>query len=100
MKLLVSAREDIPRRGHLTQTFGQESVKAFYLWIFNTVDTELARRVMGLERKAETEKKPEDRGQRAEGRRRERKITLNAERPRLNAQRESETVGTHPRFTD
>jgi len=38
-------------------------VKAFYLWIFNTADTELARRVMGLERKAETEKKPEGRGQ-------------------------------------
>ena len=32
----------------MTQTLGPESVKAFMLWIFNTVDTELARRVMGL----------------------------------------------------
>jgi len=31
----------------MTQTLGPESVKAFMLWIFNTVDTELARRVMG-----------------------------------------------------
>jgi len=31
----------------MTQTLGPDSVKAFMLWIFNTVDTELARRVMG-----------------------------------------------------
>jgi len=31
----------------MTQTLGPESVKAFMLWIFNTVDNELARRVMG-----------------------------------------------------
>ena len=30
----------------MTQTLGPESVKAFMLWIFNTVDSELARRVM------------------------------------------------------
>ena len=29
----------------MTQTLGPESVKAFMLWIFNTVDTELARRI-------------------------------------------------------
>ena len=34
----------------MTQTLGQ-SVKAFMLWIFNTVDTELARRVMASENK-------------------------------------------------
>ncbi|MEI7902461.1 MAG: hypothetical protein WCK89_19605 [bacterium] len=31
----------------MTQTLGPESVKAFMLWIFNTVDTELARRIQG-----------------------------------------------------
>jgi len=29
----------------MTQTLGPESVKSFMLWIFNTVDTELARRI-------------------------------------------------------
>ena len=37
-----------------------------HMEIFNTVDTELARRVMGLEKKAETEKKPEARIQESE----------------------------------
>ena len=37
----------------MTQTLGPESVKAFMLWIFNTVDTELARRIQGQERKPE-----------------------------------------------
>ncbi|MFA6632023.1 MAG: hypothetical protein WCU90_06970 [Kiritimatiellia bacterium] len=31
----------------MTQTLGPESVKAFMLWIFNTVDTELARKIQG-----------------------------------------------------
>ena len=35
-------------QGCKTQTLGPESVKAFMLWIFNTVDTKLARRMMGL----------------------------------------------------
>jgi len=33
---------------NMTATLGGDAVKAFYLWIFNTVDTELARRVMGM----------------------------------------------------
>jgi hypothetical protein len=44
----------------MTQTLGPESVKAFMLWIFNTVDTELARRIQGQE------KKPEVRSQESE----------------------------------
>ncbi len=36
----------------MTQTLGTESVKAFMFSIFNTVDTELARRIQGQGRLA------------------------------------------------
>ncbi len=42
----------------MTQTLGPESVKAFMLWIFNTVDTELARRVMGFGKEDSNTKTP------------------------------------------
>ena len=58
----------------MTQTLGQ-SVKAFMLWIFNTVDTELARRIQGQEKKTEVRsQKSEDgdlRGFNTEARRHE-----------------------------
>lgn len=31
---------------NMTETLGKQAVKDFYLWIFNTIDTELARKVM------------------------------------------------------
>ena len=43
----------------MTQTLGPESVKAFMLWIFNTVDTESARRIQGSGFRVQ-EKKTED----------------------------------------
>jgi len=48
----------------MTQTLGPESVKAFMLWIFNTVDTELARRIQAGP--GTGEKKTEVRGQKTE----------------------------------
>ena len=56
----------------MTATLGNDAVKAFYLWIFNTIDTELARRVMGMERKSEDGgRKTEDSRQSAVGSRQE-----------------------------
>ena len=52
----------------MTQTLGPESVKAFMLWIFNTVDTELARRIQGsgFRIQGSVEKKSEVRSQKTE----------------------------------
>jgi hypothetical protein len=45
---LIGAESEPPaREDSMTQTLGPESVKAFMLWIFNTVDTELARKIQG-----------------------------------------------------
>ena len=48
---------------NMTQTLGASAVRDFYLWIFNTLDTELARRVMASAGKS---KNPEDRIQESE----------------------------------
>ena len=53
----------------MTATLGSDAVKAFYLWIFNTVDTELARRIQsgpgGGEKRSEIGgQKTEDNAQR------------------------------------
>ncbi len=44
---LMNIGQLAPVLENMGATLGGEAVKAFYLWIFNTVDTELARRIQG-----------------------------------------------------